>query len=311
MGSYMGLELVSIIIPAFNHGRYLGQAIDSVLGQDYPNIELIVLDDGSTDNTRAVLESYGDAFHWETHPNMGQANTLNKGWQQAKGSILSYLGADDVLMPDAVSSSLAYLQGDVVLTYGDFNLIDPSSKIIRQVAAPEFNYIEMYTKFICQPGPGVFMTRRAYEVAGGWDSTLKQMPDHDYWLRLGLVGPFVRVPKVLAAFRVHDDSQTYAISDAYKAEEPLRVIHKFIDHHALPPELFALKHVAMSSAWLFTAQLHIRAGRLQKGFAALWRSATMSPGNFFSLRTFRILFNSFLNRGLHRLIRLKNRLGSR
>ncbi|MDQ5984350.1 MAG: hypothetical protein CSYNP_00043 [Syntrophus sp. SKADARSKE-3] len=306
----MGSELVSIIIPAFNHGRYLRQAIDSVLMQDYPNIELIVLDDGSTDNTRAVLESYGDAFYWETHPNMGQANTLNKGWQQAKGSILSYLSADDILMPDAVSSSLAYLKGDIVLTYGDFNLIDPSSKIIRQVAAPEFSYLEMFCKFICQPGPGVFMTRRAYEAAGGWDSTLKQMPDHEYWLRLGLVGPFVRVPKVLAAFRVHDDSLTYSISDTHRAEEPLRVIHKFIESHELPLELIAVKHVAISSAWLFTAQLHIRSGRFKEGFAALWHSSTISPGNFFSLRTFRILLNSFLNRCFHRIMRLKNRLGN-
>ena len=109
--------LVSIVIPAYNHATYLDEAIQSILKQDYPNIELIVLDDGSTDNTRAVLAKYAGMFHWETHKNMGQANTLNKGWQMSKGEVLSYLSADDVLLPHAVSTSMKYLRGDVVLTY--------------------------------------------------------------------------------------------------------------------------------------------------------------------------------------------------
>ncbi|MGH8678564.1 MAG: glycosyltransferase family 2 protein, partial [Burkholderiales bacterium] len=73
------LPLVSLVIPAYNHADYLAQAIESVLGQDYPQIELIVLDDGSTDSTRDVLAKYTGKFHWESHQNMGQANTLNKG----------------------------------------------------------------------------------------------------------------------------------------------------------------------------------------------------------------------------------------
>ncbi|RME60123.1 glycosyltransferase, partial [Candidatus Parcubacteria bacterium] len=84
--------LVSIVIPAYNAGDFLHEAIDSVLNQTYPNIELIVLDDGSTDHTRDILSSYPKgSFYWESHPNMGQAATLNKGWAMAKGEVLGYL----------------------------------------------------------------------------------------------------------------------------------------------------------------------------------------------------------------------------
>jgi glycosyltransferase involved in cell wall biosynthesis len=120
------LPKVSIVIPAYNHANYLDAAIQSVLKQDYPNIELIVLDDGSTDNTHQVLESYGNQFYWETQKNMGQANTLNKGWRMAKGDILAYLSADDVLLPQATSDSVKCLLANPrsVLCYGDFELID-------------------------------------------------------------------------------------------------------------------------------------------------------------------------------------------
>lgn len=156
--------LVSIVIPTYNHSAYLGQAIDSVLNQDYQNIELIVLDDGSTDDTRAILERYSNCFFWETQKNMGQSATLNKGWSMSKGDILAYLSADDLLMPNAVSRSVDCLLGnpDAVLSYCDFDLIDPESRIVRRVNAPEYSFIEMVTKFICAPSAGAFFWRGAF-----------------------------------------------------------------------------------------------------------------------------------------------------
>jgi glycosyltransferase involved in cell wall biosynthesis len=172
MGSLSVVErpLVSIVMPVYNGEVFLAEAIDSLLAQDYPNIEIIVLDDGSVDGTRAVLETYGKRILWASHENMGQANTLNKGWQMAKGDVLSYLSADDVLFPGAVSASLKYLTGDVVLTYCDFRLVDSSSKYIRKVSAPDFNFLDMFGRLICQPGPGVFFTRAAFQSAGLWNS---------------------------------------------------------------------------------------------------------------------------------------------
>lgn len=301
------MPLVSIVIPAYNHADYLDEAIQSILNQDYPNIELIVLDDGSTDNTCEVLKKYGDAFHYETHKNMGQANTLNKGWQMSRGDVLAYLSADDVLLPKAVSTSIGYLHDDIVLTYCDFNLIDPDSKIIRRVSAADFNYLDMFTKCICQPGPGAFMTRAGFEAAGLWDNTLRQMPDYEYWLRLGLVGNFKKIPEVLASFRVHDESQTFAKSDENKANEPVKVIRGFIESHKLPPILKAHSDEALSNAYLISAQLHIRSNRFGRGLENLKASFSCYPRIVFKSRTYRVLFNSLFNHFLHRLGRLKNR----
>jgi len=299
--------LVSIVIPAYNHAAYLAEAIDSVLAQDYPHVELIVLDDGSTDETAEVLKRYGDAFRWETHSNMGQANTLNKGWAMARGEVLSYLSADDALFPNAVSQSVAALQGDVVLTYCDFDLFDPASKVIRKVSAPDFSYREMFGRLVCHPGPGVFFTKQAFAASGGWNSSFRQMPDYDYWLRLGRQGRFVRVPQLLASFRVHEASQTFAVADELKASEPVRIISAFIQAQPLPSELVGLEGQALSSAWIASAQLHIRAGRFTLGYAALRQAFVLSPRTFLAPRILKVLFHSFFNRTLHRIVRVVNR----
>src|SRR6185503_111739 len=97
--------LVSIVIPAYNLGHYVGATIDSVLAQDYPRVELIVIDDGSKDDTREVLARYTGRMRWESQPNAGQVAAMNRGWGMASGEILSWIGADDLLLPDAVSTS--------------------------------------------------------------------------------------------------------------------------------------------------------------------------------------------------------------
>lgn len=290
--------LVSIIIPAYNHANYLQQAIESVLRQDYPNVELIVLDDGSTDNTREVLQQYTGRFYWETQENIGQANTLNKGWKMAKGEILSYLSADDVLMPKAVRTSVRYLEAnpDVVLTYCDFNLIDPNSHVIRPVRTPVFNYKDMLVKLACPPGPGAFFRRAAFDAAGLWDSSIKQMPDYDYWLRLGLQGPFLRIPEVLAGFRVHDASQTFAAADDRKAVEPVLILTRFFEYPQLSPDLTGLKNQALGNAHLISSQLHFRAGRYRLSCTYLMQAFSLYPRNFFTTRIFRLAFNAFFNR---------------
>jgi glycosyltransferase involved in cell wall biosynthesis len=300
---------VSLVIPAYNHGRYLEEAIESALAQDYPALELIVLDDGSRDNTREVLERYGTRFRWETHANMGQSATLTKGWKMASGEILGYLSADDRLEPHAVSESVQRLLAEpgAAATYCDFVLIDPHSRVIRAVRTPDFNYREMLLTVTCPPGPGAFFRRAAYEKAGPWDSRLRQMPDYDFWLRLGLQGQFVRIDKVLAGFRVHEASQTYGAVSAERAAEPVQIVSRLFERADVPPQLAALRDVAVAHAELVCAQLHLRAGRFRDGWRALARARVLHPSALRSLRTVHVLGNAALNRVGHRILwRLKS-----
>ncbi len=297
--------LVTIVIPAYNGGRYIREAIDSVLAQDYPNIELVVLDDGSTDNTAEILNIYGKQFYWDRHENMGQAATLNRGWGMAHGEIFGYLSADDVLMPKAITTSVNILKKfeSVVLTYGDFNLIDPQSRIIRRVRNADFNYLDMVANLNCQPGPGILFRRQAFEAVGGWNSTYRQMPDYEYWLRLGLVGGFFHIPDVLASFRIHNDSQTFAKGDPQKADEPVRIITEYFKNQPrLPKSIKAVRNRSLSSAQLMSAQLHLRAGRYSTGLGRLKTALRLYPENVLNVKSVRMLFNALFNRTGHRIL---------
>lgn len=305
--------LVSIVIPAYNHAQYVEEAIESVLAQDYPRVELIVLDDGSRDNTRAVLGRYGRRFHWETHENMGQSATLAKGWSIAHGEILGYLSADDKLDPSVVSESVAQLDlhPEAVATYCDFYLMDPDSRIVRRVNAPDFNFSRMLATVTCAPGPGAFFRRSAYERAGTWDAGLRQMPDLDFWLRLGLFGRFVRIPKPLAGFRVHEMSQTYSRVPHERAAEPVAIVTRFFERNDLPRELTALRNEAVANAELVSAQLHVRAGRLAEAWSSVRRASSASRAAVWSSRSVHLLVNAALNRLGHRILWTLKSLRSR
>lgn len=306
-GATSELPLVSIVVPAYNAGSFLRASIDSILAQTYPRVELLVLDDGSTDQTRDILAGYGDRFFWESHPNRGQAATLNKGWDLARGEILSYLSADDLLKPEAVHAAVELLvrHPEVVMAYGDYELIDAAGRVLRTVNAPEFDYRAMVGEILVQPGPGVFFRRSAYRAAGGWDPDLRQIPDYDFWLRLGTVGPFRRVPRVLAEYRMHGESQSFVEPSREKAEECVRVMDKFYALHGLPSSVLPLKGRAFAAAHLFSARLHLRAGRYRETLHHVARAWQRHPPTVFSHRAVRLLGNGLLFRLWRRIGRIR------
>jgi len=290
--------LVSIVIPAYNHGKYLNEAIESVLVQSYPNIELLVFDDGSVDNTSEILASYGDLFYWECHTNIGQSATLNKGWEIAKGGIVSYLSADDALEVEAVEVAVRCLieNENAILVYGDYLLIDAKSQVIKRVYAPEFDYSEMVANIVVQPGPGVFFWKDGFKEVGGWDVSLCQVPDYEYWLRLGLLGEFIRVPKSLAHYRVHEESQSYVEASIEKSEECIRVMEQYFKNNKVPDEIEALEAKAKSMAYLIAARFHLRAGRYKYTYTNIKRSWVLNVRSFFSMRWVQLLGNALVFR---------------
>jgi len=295
---------IAVIIPAYNRAGVIGRAIDSVLAQDYPALELIVIDDGSTDGSARVLERYRGRFKWEVQENRGQAATMNRGWHMSRGEILGYLSADDLLAPHAVSTSVAALERhpDAVLTYCDFNLVDPDGAVVRRVRTPDFSYEDMVAELICHPGPGAFFRRSAYEKSGDWQAQYRQYGDFDFWLRLALQGPFVRIPEVLASFRVHPGSQSFTAPSAAAAQEPVRVIDAYFAHAALPARIRALQPRAASAAHLHSARLHARAGEFRPALRAARRAIALHPRNLFAWRTARLAANALFNRLGHRVL---------
>jgi len=255
MGS--NLPLVSIITPSYNRASFLQETIESVLCQDYPNIEYIVLDDGSKDNTIEVLEKYTGCIYWESHPNMGETRTVNKGFNLSKGEIVCIVNSDDPLYVNtAVRTAVEFMQArpDVLVAYPNWVKIGPNSEWIEDVFLPEFDYIYMVRQHHCIVGPGAFIRRDAIELSGGRDPAFKYVGDYEFWLRVGLYGPFGRIPERLATYRLHPDSATKSLTGKTMANEHLQLINKFYSLPNIPPDVQQVKREAFGWANFVAAQ---------------------------------------------------------
>ncbi|WP_240421725.1 glycosyltransferase family 2 protein [Paenibacillus periandrae] len=258
------LPLVTIVTPSYNQAEFLEACISSVLMQDYPRIEYIVLNDGSTDHTATILEKYRERIRYENQSNMGQASTLNKGWSLASGSILGYLSSDDILHPWAVRLAVNELSNhpETVMVYPNCDLIDPNSRIIKKSVSKPTDYIALVRDQECHVGPGAFFRKETFNIVGGWNSDLKLAPDREFWMRMGLHGKFRMIPEVCAQYRMHPKSISYYATDLKAASEYIQVTQQFFNRSDIPSELFNQKDIAFSKAHVVAARIHLRGGRI-------------------------------------------------
>jgi len=297
------LPLVTIVTPTYNQADYLAETIDSVLAQDYSNIEYIVIDDGSTDHTGEILKQYEGRLHWERQANMGQAATLNRGWEMGSGEIIGYLSSDDLLKPDAVAQSVNGLLDNpgITLVYPDFELIDVVGNHIRDVRTSEYSNFDLAVNLICQPGPGAFFWKKYFNLIGGWDDRLSQIPDFEYWLRLSLKGDFKRIPMVLSSCRIHQASQSFNILSVDRAMEPVKVIDEYT-RFSISPNLAPWSRKAKSKSHLLAARMLLRSGRLALGMGQLWKSFRQVPWVIFSIEFWHILFNAIFGKMFYHVV---------
>jgi glycosyltransferase involved in cell wall biosynthesis len=224
--------LVSIVTPSFNTGRYIGDAVRSVLSQDYPNIEYLVMDGGSSDSTVEVLKSMGPRVHWVSEKDRGQSDAINKGFARAKGTIFGWLNSDDTYAPGAVSAAVEFLWShpEVDAVYGDANFTDANGKVIAPCVHVEpFREQRLlhYTDFIVQPT--VFFRRSAFEAVGGVDTGLHWCMDYDLWLKMVDRGlKIAYLPRHMADFRWLADNKT-ATGDWGRLREIEKVVARYAE----------------------------------------------------------------------------------
>jgi len=179
------LPLVSIVTPSYNQGRFIRETIESVLSQDYPHTEYMVIDGGSTDTTVAVLRGYGQRFFWTSEPDRGQAHAVNKGWMMARGEVWGWLNSDDLYLPGAVGNAVDYLVShpDVGMVYGEAYHVSEEGIIIERYPTEPFDASRLGdTCYICQPT--VFIRRTVVEDVGFLDESLNYCIDYDLWIRI-------------------------------------------------------------------------------------------------------------------------------
>ncbi len=259
--------LVSIVTPVYNQAEYLAETIESVLAQDYPNIEYIVLNDGSTDHTEKVLSHYTGRLKWETQGNIGQSETLNKGWNASGGKYLGYLSSDDLLHPTAVSELVKALENDVdiVCAYPDCTLINERSVVIKNRVCREFDLEELIVCQECYIGPGAIFRSDAYRRVGGWKAHLKLAPDREFWMRLAGHGSFHFEKKVLAGYRVHRASISYKDVSEDISREYLKVLDDYFSSENVPINVEERRMEAYGRAKFIVARNLFRSGNISRG----------------------------------------------
>ncbi len=203
--------LVSIVTPCRNAEAFLEETIQSVLRQDYPNIEYLVVDGASTDATVDILRRYQDQLEWISEPDRGTPDAINKGFDRSRGSIFAYLNADDLLLPGAVSAAVEAIEAspNAAGVYGDAWWIGEDGTRLGRYPVRDWDAKLLETEcFLCQPA--TFLRRDAFLNLGRMDPELHLSFDYEFWMRLARVYRMERVDKTLACSRMHRGNKSLA-----------------------------------------------------------------------------------------------------
>ena len=202
--------LVTIVTPSYNQADYLERTILSVLNQDYPRIEYIVIDGGSTDGSIDIIKRYENRIaFWISEPDNGQSHAINKGFKHATGEIFNWLNSDDILMPSATSIAVHYLTTypQYGMVYGDRLVVDQHDQILACIELPSFSrFLYKFGGFL--PQETSFFRRELWRQANGLDEDLHISMDRDLWLKFMKVGRLYHIPFVLGNWREHASAKS-------------------------------------------------------------------------------------------------------
>lgn len=231
--------LVSIITPSFNQGKFLKQTIQSITNQDYQNIEYIIIDGGSTDNSVDIIRKHRNKIsYWVSEPDRGQAHAINKGLSIANGEIVGWLNADDLLLPKTVSLIIQAFRENphVDVVYGHLDRIDENGKLIHTPTLPK-DKVEFSRQLIVGEcivnQPGSFWRKQMIEKVGYLDESLHYGLDYDYWIRIAIAGgAFKKIPNTVAQFRISKDSKTIKETEKMAIEQ-LKILNRVLSSEDL------------------------------------------------------------------------------
>jgi glycosyltransferase involved in cell wall biosynthesis len=210
------LPLVSIVTPSFNQARYLEATIQTVLSQNYPRLEYIIVDGGSTDGSVEIIRKYESKLAWwVSEKDQGQTDAINKGFAHAKGDFLAWLNSDDTYEPNALSSAVNFLQAhpEVGLVYGDANYINEENRIIGRFPAAQTDLIRLRRGYVHIPQQAALFRADLWHAVGPLDPSFYFAMDYDLWVRLAMHSQVKYVPQTWANFRLHTSGKTISADD--------------------------------------------------------------------------------------------------
>ena len=288
------MTLVSIVTPSFNQSAYLEQAIRSVLEQNYPSIEYIVMDGASTDGSVDIIRKYSSRLaSWASEKDSGQADAINKGMRRARGEIIVWLNSDDYFLPGAIKSAVTVLESNpqAVMVYGNMLAVDQTGQTINQLRYRQLTLDDLLC-FQIIGQPSVFMRRAAFEKAGGLDLNLHFMLDHQLWIKLAAQGSMVHVNQTWSAARYHPLAKN-RLKAAEFGREAFRILDWVETQADLAPILHRVQRRARASVYRVNARYLLDDGQSWSSLKAWMRALSIHPPT--ALARLNLLVSALLN----------------
>ena len=201
---------ISVVTPSFNQGQFLEETIRSVLLQGYPDLEYIIIDGGSTDESVDIIRKYGPWLrYWVSEPDDGQTAAINKGLKLINGDIAAYLNSDDVYCPGAFNKVINCFEInlDVAMLYGDVVTIDSEGGLLKKINVGEINIIMWLKHRFYIPQPAVFLRSFVFRDLGLFDEQFNLNMDGEYWTRILFHYPINYCPEIIAKVRIHKENK--------------------------------------------------------------------------------------------------------
>ena len=290
---------ISIVTPSYNQGQFIEETIRSVLLQGYPNLEYIIIDGGSTDDSVEIIKKYEPWLkYWVSEPDKGQSHAINKGWKMATGEIFAYLNSDDTYLPGAIIAAESFLteHPDISMIYGNCNFVDEEGKVICTYNGKEFDVKEMLFANII-PQQTVFFRDYVLDKIGYLDESLHMTMDMDMWIRIGLKLKLKYIAVLLANMRRYASNKTTAQIGDFLPER-LKVIKKVIARPDVPEDIKVLKRKAYSHNYIIEGTHYYRTGELKKARCYLTKSILVYPPRLFETDVIMTLVKSLMGKNL-------------
>jgi glycosyltransferase involved in cell wall biosynthesis len=272
---------ISVVTPSLNQSQFLEETILSVRGQEYPNLEHIIMDGGSTDGTLEILEKYQNTYNlrWISEPDKGQSDAINKGFRIAQGDIIGWVNSDDTYMPGAVIKAVEVFntRPDIGWVYGNGYWVDSDGRVLCVYQGKPFDYKELVVNgmyFI--PQPSLFFRRNLLNNIGFLDENIHTTMDYDFFLRLGLRARAEYIPAIMATRRLHSGAKSIGIITSFY-KDVLRALNKLFDTPALPGDIRKFERQAYSKCYLVGGYHYFEGYQYSQARALFWQAIKRDP----------------------------------
>jgi hypothetical protein len=288
------MTLVSIITPSYNQAKYLEQTILSVLDQDYPRIEYIVIDGASTDGSVEIIKKYaGRLAHWESIKDDGQADAINKGFARATGEIVAWLNSDDYYLPGTIAKAVKVFEEnpDVVLVYANMLAVDENGQTFNTLTYKQLT-LEDLLCFQIIGQPAVFMRRSVLQQTSGLDSTFHFLLDHLLWIQIAKHGRILHIDQTWSAARYLAEAKNIAKAAEF-GREAFRILETIAQDKTLAATLHKIDRRAHASAFRVDARYLLDGGLPARALNAWFRALFIYPP--VALKRMNIFVSAVLN----------------